>query len=57
MANLQAVTAAHNLLCGRPAGETFSTEPAYIIDTLKKEILVHRNPKRTIVLPPSPLLH
>lgn len=60
MADLQAEVAATNLLselAGKPADKTFRWELICIMDSLDKGILVFRNEKRTLVLPPCRLLH
>lgn len=60
MADLQAVAAADNLLAelgGSPERQTFRWELLCIMDTLDKGILVFRNEKRSLVLPPCRLLH
>lgn len=60
MADLQAVAAAHNVLAdlaGRPSNEVFKPELVCIVDTLDKGVLVFRDEKRGLVLPPSCLLH
>nr|WP_156782227.1 FAD-dependent oxidoreductase [Acidihalobacter aeolianus] len=60
MADLQAAAAAQNLLndfAGKPASATFKTELICIVDMLGKGVLVYRSPTRTLVTPPSRLLH
>lgn len=60
MADLQAMAAADNLLAelrGSPARRTFRWELVCIMDTLDKGILVFRNERRSLVLPPCRLLH
>ena len=60
MADLQAVVATKNLLAeldGKPITETYNVELICIVDTIDKGILVFRNMKRTIVLPPCKLFH
>lgn len=60
MADLQAVAAAENLLAeldGREPEATFKWELVCIVDTLKQGILVFRNEKRALVLPPCRLFH
>ena len=60
MADLQAVAAAENLLAelqGAPADKTFRWELICIMDSLDKGILVYRDHKRTVILPPCRLLH
>ncbi len=60
MADLQAVAAAGNLLTelrgGQPA-ETFKVELVCIVDSANSGMLVVRTPRRSFMLPPSPLLH
>lgn len=60
MADLQAKAAVRNLvdaLEGRPASARFKPELICIVDTLDKGILVYRNDKRALVLPPCRLMH
>jgi sulfide:quinone oxidoreductase len=60
MADLQAQTAAENLLAelsGRPAIAQFRAEIVCIVDSLDKGMLVARNERRAIVLPPSRAWH
>ena len=58
MADLQAKAAAANLLLamqGRPAQHTPKPELVCIVDTVNSGILVFRDEKKTLVLPPSPV--
>ncbi|MCK5720053.1 MAG: FAD-dependent oxidoreductase [Thiomargarita sp.] len=60
MADLQAENAVKNLLAemrGQEASYEFKTEVLCIIDTLNKGMLVHRNTKRTLLLPKLRLLN
>jgi sulfide:quinone oxidoreductase len=60
MADLQAVAAAENIarnLDGQAATREFRPELICIIDTLEKGILVYRDPKRGVVLPPLRPMH
>lgn len=60
MADLQAKAAAANLITelnGGEAGETFKVELMCIVDSVNSGMLVARTPKRSIVLPSSPLWH
>ncbi len=60
MADLQAVAAAANLrsgLRGERADKTFRLALICIMDSLGKGILVYRDAKRTLILPPCSLLH
>ncbi len=60
MADLHARTAARNLLSelnGKDAQEAFKVEMVCIIDTLDKGMLVRRTPRRTLITPPTRLLH
>lgn len=60
MADLQAVAAAENLVAelqGTPADKTFRWELICIMDSLSKGILVYRDLKRTVILPPCRLWH
>ncbi len=60
MADLQAATAAENLalaLHGRPPAARFRTELVCIVDTLDSGILVFRNEKRALILPPLKVMH
>ena len=60
MADLQAAAAAENLLAGL-AGQLvtaqFKAEIVCIVDSLDKGMLVARNERRSIALPPSKLWH
>ena len=60
MADLQAKAAAENLLAalaGRPASARFKAELVCIVDTLDRGILVYRDEKRALILPPCRLFH
>ncbi|MGA7180620.1 MAG: FAD-dependent oxidoreductase [Thiobacillaceae bacterium] len=60
MADLQAKAAVENLvngLQGKPATARFRAELICIVDTLDKGILVYRDERRAIVLPPLRLMH
>jgi len=60
MADLQAKAAAANLIAeleGKTPGETFRVELLCIVDSLNSGMLVARTPRRSIVLPASPLWH
>ncbi len=60
MADLQAGAAAENLLAGlagRQATAQFKAEIVCIVDSLDKGMLVARNERRSIVLPPSKVWH
>ena len=60
LADLQAKAAAENLvsaLQGKPASVKFRPELICIVDTLDKGILVYRDEKRALVLPPMRLMH
>lgn len=60
MADLQAKAAAANLIAelnGTEARETFKVELMCIVDSVSTGMLVARTPKRSIVLPSSPLWH
>jgi sulfide:quinone oxidoreductase len=60
MADLQAKAAAANLiaeLAGREPGQTFKVELLCIVDSLNSGMLIARTPRRSIVLPASPLWH
>ena len=60
IANLQAKAAVHNLLlalAGKPPVARFKVELICIVDALDRGILVYRNEKRAIVLPPCRLFH
>jgi sulfide:quinone oxidoreductase len=60
LADLQAKAAAENLvnvLQGKPASARFKPELICIVDTLDKGILVFRDEKRSVVLPPLRLMH
>jgi len=60
MADLQAAAAAENLLAGlagRPVTAQFRAEIVCIVDALDKGMLVARNERRAIALPPSKLWH
>lgn len=59
-ADLQAKAAADNLvraLHNQAPAAKFKTELICIVDTLNKGILIYRNEKRSIVLPPLRLMH
>lgn len=60
MADLQAKAAAANLIAeldGKEPSETFRVELLCIVDSLNSGMLVARTPRRSIVLPASPLWH
>ena len=60
MADLQAKAAAENLLAalaGHPASARFKAELVCIVDTLDRGILVYRDEKRALILPPCRLFH
>ncbi len=60
IADLQASAAAKNLLralAGKPPVARFKVELICIVDTLDRGILVYRNEKRAIMLPPCRLFH
>lgn len=60
IADLQAKAAVHNLLlalAGKPPIARFKCELICIVDALDRGILVYRNEKRAIVLPPCRLFH
>ena len=60
IADLQAKAAAENLLLalqGRPAVARFKVELICIVDTLDRGILVYRDEKRALLLPPCRLMH
>ena len=60
MADLQARAAAENLLgalAGQPPAARFKPELVCIVDTLDRGILVYRDEKRALILPPCRLLH
>jgi sulfide:quinone oxidoreductase len=60
MADLQAKTAAENLLRaldGQPPAARFKSELICIVDTLDRGILVYRDEKRALILPPCRLFH
>ncbi len=60
IADLQAKAAAENLLLalqGKPPVARFKVELICIVDTLDRGILVYRNEKRALILPPCRLLH
>ncbi len=60
MADLQAKAAAVNLITeldGGEASETFKVELMCIVDSVNSGMLVARTPKRSIVLPSSPMWH
>lgn len=60
IADLQAKAAAENLLlalAGKPPVARFKAELICIVDTLDRGILVYRDEKRTLVLPPCRLFH
>lgn len=60
IADLQAKTAAENLLRaldGQPPVARFKVELICIVDALDRGILVYRNEKRALMLPPCRLMH
>lgn len=60
IADLQAKAAAENLLlalAGKPPVAHFKPELICIVDTLDRGILVYRDEKRALILPPCRLLH
>jgi sulfide:quinone oxidoreductase len=60
IADLQAKAAAENLLlalAGKPAVAHFKPELICIVDTLDRGILVYRDEKRALILPPCRLFH
>ncbi len=60
IADLQAKTAAENLLRalgGQPPTARFKVELICIVDTLDRGILVYRDEKRALILPPCRLMH
>jgi sulfide:quinone oxidoreductase len=60
MADLQAGAAVANLLAelaGKPADQTFKVELVCIIDSYNKGMLVSRNAKRNVIVPPMLPLH
>jgi sulfide:quinone oxidoreductase len=60
IADLQAKAAAENLLlalAGKPPVARFKVELICIVDTLDRGILVYRNEKRALILPPCRLFH
>ncbi len=60
MADLQASAAAQNLLAeleGTAADATFKVELMCIVDSLNKGMLITRTPERSLMLPPSWLMH
>ena len=60
MADLQAVTAARNLLAelqGKPAQQTFKHELVCIVDTLSHGMLIKRTGEQSLMLPPLRLMH
>lgn len=60
MADLQAEAAAENLLnglAGKPVTAQFKAEIVCIVDSLDKGMLVARNERRSIALPPSKVWH
>jgi sulfide:quinone oxidoreductase len=60
MADLQAKTAVENLLRaldGKPPSAQFKPELICIVDTLDRGILVYRDEKRALILPPCRLFH
>lgn len=60
MADLQAKTAVENLLAaldGRPPAARFKAELICIVDTLDRGILVYRDEKRALLMPPCRLFH
>ncbi len=60
MADLQAIAAAKNLIAdekGQNVEHQFKTEIICIVDTLGKGMLVHRNSKRTLLLPKLTILN
>jgi len=60
IADLQAKTAAENLLlalAGKPPVARFKVELICIVDTLDRGILVYRDEKRALMLPPCRLFH
>jgi sulfide:quinone oxidoreductase len=60
IADLQAKAAAENLLLalnGKPPTAHFKAELICIVDTLDRGILVYRDEKRAIILPPCRLFH
>ncbi|WP_286851756.1 FAD-dependent oxidoreductase [Hydrogenophaga sp. 70-12] len=60
IADLQAKAAAENLLralAGKPLAARFKVELVCIVDTLDRGILVYRDEKRALILPPCRLMH
>jgi sulfide:quinone oxidoreductase len=60
IADLQAKTTAENLLlalAGKPPVARFKVELICIVDTLERGILVYRDEKRALMLPPCRLFH
>jgi sulfide:quinone oxidoreductase len=60
IADLQARAAAENLLRalqGKPPVARFKVELICIVDTLDRGILVYRDEKRAVILPPCRLFH
>lgn len=60
IADLQAKAAANNLLlalAGKPPVARFKAELICIVDTLDRGILVYRDEKRALILPPCRLFH
>jgi sulfide:quinone oxidoreductase len=60
IADLQAKAAAHNILLalqGKPAVARFKVELICIVDALDRGILVYRDEKRALMLPPCRLMH